>query len=190
MQWRVWWLMGSWPPQASPGLLSFGAHCVWKKHVKWFHCSLHKYMWQSRGRQRLLVFLLKDMTFKKNFFFCTLSELQNFSCASTMTLSDIQINLCSSSTFKLSFQSKLTQVSNSLPELHHSTGEVSCVWDAIVGETAFSIPGITTTLPRQVLKKKERKKITQAVFFSWTTLPALSPILSVAVEQPSPWCSL
>lgn len=51
-----------------------------------------------------------------------------------------------------------TQGSHLLPELHHRTGEVARVWDAVVVETAFRIPGITTTLPRQILRKKETKK--------------------------------
>lgn len=34
-----------------------------------------------------------------------------------------------------------------LPELHHGTGQVPGVCNAVVGVTAFRVPGIATTLP-------------------------------------------
>lgn len=45
-----------------------------------------------------------------------------------------------------------------LPELHHCAGEVTGVWDAVVGVAAVCVPGITTTLPWQLLKIKKKKR--------------------------------
>lgn len=49
-------------------------------------------------------------------------------------------------------QSKETQLCNLLPKLHHSTGEVFGICDAVVGVAAVCVPGIATSLPWQLLK--------------------------------------
>lgn len=57
-----------------------------------------------------------------------------------------------------------------LPELHHSAGEVPGVCDAVVGEAALCVPGISTSLPWQFLEmEKKEKKITQ-------TAPLFGPL--------------
>lgn len=77
MQWQVWQLMGSWPPRASPGLLSAGAHCVYKKDVKWFHCTNAQiYPYLTKPRKTVFAGV-----FPKGYDFLY-PVLQNFSCAS------------------------------------------------------------------------------------------------------------
>lgn len=79
-------------------------------------------------------------------------------------------------------------MSSLLPELHHGTGEVSGVCDAVVGVAAVCVPGIATTLPWQVLKIKEKKRREK----SHRQLFLLGPVshrrvpFSLAVEQPRP----
>lgn len=70
-------------------------------------------------------------------------------------------------------------MSSLLPELYHCAGEISGVFNAVVGVTAVCVPRIATTLPWQVLKitEKRGKKITQTALFTRTTLPPLGPIL-------------
>lgn len=42
---------------------------------------------------------------------------------------------------------------HSLPELHHGTGQVGGVHDAVVGEAAVGVPGVVTLFPRQRLQR-------------------------------------
>lgn len=74
----------------------------------------------------------------------------------------------------ISWRSKQICVSILLPKLHHCTGEVAGVGDAVVGVTAICVPGIATILPWQVLKIKKinqkKRKITHAALYTWITL--------------------
>lgn len=67
-----------------------------------------------------------------------------------------------------------------LPELHHSTGEVSGVCDAVVSIAAICVPGIATRLPWQLLKIKEKKSHRQ--LFLLGPLSHLRVPLSLAVK--------
>lgn len=159
-------------------------------------------------RQFLLVCSLKDMTLVCFIWFHSvraaelLLQLHGKFVSLTFTFifckitTETESNSCSSNTFNILvvWTDTRVQLTPRTPPLHWWSFSClgCCSWWSSVPYSRNYHNSATANPEKERRKerKKERKKITQAPFFSWTTLPPLIPILSVTVEQPSPWCSL